>query len=152
MARSRQTTSTYAVTEEAIHKRVIQYLDSVLPPESLYHHSPNEGVRHVNYKLKLKAMGCQSGWPDLELFISPSNFLPGVQPAAIFLELKRKHGGNVSDNQKRIGANLQALGCYWTVARSVAQVHEFLSELIVLRNAAVAVAIIEAEQKGEGHE
>jgi len=149
MARSRRTTSTFAATEEAIHKRVIQYLDSVLPPESLYHHSPNEGVRHVNYKLKLKAMGFQSGWPDLELFLPADAFLPGVPAAPVFIELKRKRGGNVSDNQKRIGANLQALGCYWTVARSVEQVHEFLTGMVLLRNEAVAVAMIQSEREGE---
>ena len=149
MVRSRRTTSTYAATEEAIHKRVIQYLDSVLPPKSLYHHSPNEGTRHVNYKMKLKAMGFQSGWPDLELFLSPSEFLPGVPPAAIFIELKRKQGGRVSDNQQRIGDNLQAIGCYWAVCKSVCQVHEFLTTLVSLKNEAVAAAMIEAEQSGD---
>lgn len=147
MARSRPTTSTYAATEEAIHKRVVQYLDSVLPLKSLYHHSPNEGTRHVNYKMKLKSLGFQSGWPDLELFIDPCKFKPRANPAPIFIELKRKRGGNVSDNQKRIGANLLEIGCYWTIARSVEQVHEFLTPLVVLRNEAVAIAMIEAERE-----
>jgi|TARA_S200002703_G_scaffold19982_1_gene16243 hypothetical protein len=149
MVRSRQTTSTCVETEETLHKRVIQYLDSVLPPKSLYHHSPNEGNRHVNYKLKLKAMGFQSGWPDLELFLPPSEFLPGVPPAAVFIELKRKRGGRVSDNQQRIGDNLQALGCYWVVCKSVRQVHEFLATMVSLKNEAVAAAMIEAEESGD---
>lgn len=149
MVRSRRTTSTFAETEEAIHKRVIQYLDSVLPPKSLYHHSPNEGTRHVNYKMKLKAMGFQSGWPDLELYLPPSEFLPDVRPAAIFIELKRRKGGRVSDNQQRIGDNLKAIGHYWAVCKSVREVHEFLASLAVLKNGAVAAAMIEAEESGD---
>jgi hypothetical protein len=149
MAQSRRTTSTYAATEEALHKRVIQLLDSVLPLKSLYHHSPNEGTRHVNYKLKLRAMGFQSGWPDLELLLPPSEFLPGVTPAAVFIELKRKKGGRLSDNQKRIGDNLQELGCYWACCKTLREVHDFLGSLVNLRNGAVAAAMIEAEESGD---
>ena len=36
---------------------VVDWLDAALPRGAIYHHSPNEGRRHVNYHVKMKAMG-----------------------------------------------------------------------------------------------
>ena len=55
--------------EDDLQKYVIQWLEIALPDNSVYHHSPNEGVRHVAFRRKLKAMGMASGWPDIEIFV-----------------------------------------------------------------------------------
>ena len=50
--------------EDTLHKHIIQWLEIALPDNSVYHHSPNEGIRHIAFRKKLKAMGMVSGWPD----------------------------------------------------------------------------------------
>ena len=55
--------------EDDLQKHVIQWLEIALPDNSVYHHSPNEGVRHVAFRRRLKAMGMAAGWPDIELFV-----------------------------------------------------------------------------------
>ena len=62
-------TSTYAATEDELQKQVVEWLNVALPPGCVFHHSPNEGRRHVAFKRKLRQMGTQYGWPDLEIFV-----------------------------------------------------------------------------------
>ena len=58
----------YPVSEDDLQRQVILMLKIKLLPDTLYHHSPNEGVRKVQFKMKLKSMGTRFGWPDLEIF------------------------------------------------------------------------------------
>ena len=46
--------STYAETEDDLQKRVVEWLNVALPPGCVFHHSPNEGRRHVAFKRKLR--------------------------------------------------------------------------------------------------
>ena len=60
--------STYAESEDELQRNVSTWLDAVLPDGCVYHHSPNEGKRHISYINRLKKMGTKYGWPDLEVF------------------------------------------------------------------------------------
>ena len=42
------------ITEYQFQKLVVDWLDASLPKGCFYHHSPNEGKRHVNYMVKMK--------------------------------------------------------------------------------------------------
>ena len=94
-------------TEDQLQMRIGQWLDLALPPGAVWHHSPNEGNRHVAYKVKQKRMGTKPGWPDIEIFV------PG--------------------DQAMVRDKLELAGCFWQLCRSIDQVHEFLEGLIKLR-------------------
>lgn len=68
-------------------------------PLALYlHHSPNGGDRDKREAARFKAMGTQSGYPDLTLDIAKGGY-HGMR-----IELKRSDNDNESDNQvTRIG-------------------------------------------------
>jgi hypothetical protein len=125
-------TSIYAVTEDELQKQVVQWLHVALPPGCVFHHSPNEGRRHVAFKRKLKQMGTQYGWPDLEIFVPGDQSKHGIS-TSIFIELKRMKGGKLNANQEEMKARLLLAGCHWGLARSVEQVHEILEPLVKLK-------------------
>jgi hypothetical protein len=43
------------MTEDELQMHIVQWLDASLPMGSVVHHSPNEGKRHVAYKVRLKS-------------------------------------------------------------------------------------------------
>ena len=64
---------------------IVQWLDASLPMGSVVHHSPNEGRRHVAYKVRLKKLGMAAGWPDLEIYVPDAgwNYLSDKGPIMI---------------------------------------------------------------------
>ena len=124
-------TLSFVETEDQLHVRIGQWLDVVLPPGAIWHHSPNEGKRHVAYKVKQKKMGTKPGWPDIEIFV-PGDQTKVGNSISIFIEVKR-HGGKLSENQAIIRDKLELAGCFWQLCKSVEQVHEYLNGLIKLR-------------------
>ena len=122
-------TSISKETEDQLQKNVVQFLNLALPSGCVFHHSPNEGRRHVAFKHKLKQMGTQYGWPDLEIFV-PSDLAVHGMTTAIFIELKRPGGGKLNANQEEMRQRLILAGCHWALARSVEQVHEVLQQFI----------------------
>lgn len=121
-----------AETEEQLQKRVVDWLRVALPPGCVFHHSPNEGRRHISFKRKLSSMGTQYGWPDLEIFVPGDQARDGMS-TSVFIELKRPKGGKLNPNQEEMRARLLLAGCHWGLARSIEQVHEILDPIIKLR-------------------
>ena len=119
-------------TEDQLQIRVAQWLDLALPPGAVWHHSPNEGNRHVSYKVKQKRMGTKAGWPDIEIFVPGDQSKVGIS-ISIFIELKRPKGGKLSENQAMVRDKLELAGCFWQLCRSIDQVQEFLEGIIKLR-------------------
>tara|TARA_R110000772_G_scaffold240185_2_gene352361 strand:+ start:230 stop:619 length:390 start_codon:yes stop_codon:yes gene_type:complete len=119
-------------TEDQLQMRIGQWLDLALPPGAVWHHSPNEGNRHVAYKVKQKRMGTKAGWPDIEIFVPGDQSKVGIS-ISIFIELKRLKGGKLSENQAMVRDKLELAGCFWQLCRSIDQVHEFLEGIIKLR-------------------
>mgnify|MGYP003669924713 FL=1 len=118
-------------TEQEIHTSIVDWLQLALPAQSVVHHSPNEGRHHVAYRQKQKKMGMQTGWPDLELFVSDQSFISGTG-RPIFLEVKSKKG-RLRDTQIEILEQLRDLACHVCVVRSIDETEDFLSEIIKLR-------------------
>ena len=121
------------MTEDELQKYVVQWLDASLPMGSVYHHSPNEGIRNISYKMKLKALGTKWGWPDLELFVPDAGWQNIEAKGAIMLELKRPKGGRVSDTQKDIHERLRDAGVYVAVCKRIGQIEAYLNPLLKLR-------------------
>ena len=120
--------------EDELHAHIVQWLDLALPAGSIVHHSPNEGRRHVSYKLKMRRMGMKPGWPDLEVFVPQHGWKDPLQPGPIMLEVKRPKGGRMSDAQKDIHERLRDAGAYCLVVKRIAQVEALFAALVKLRN------------------
>lgn len=120
------------MTEDELQQQVAQWLELALPAGCVFHHSPNEGTRHVRFKMKLRNMGTKFGWPDLEIFVPADASRTGIS-SSIFIELKRLKGGRLNENQQKMRDALQDAGCHWGLARSLEQVEEILSPLVKLR-------------------
>ena len=118
-------------SEDTVHLRIARWLDLMLPPGSVWHHSPNEGNRHVSFKVKQKRMGTKAGWPDIEIFVPGDQTYCGVS-LSIFIEVKGRKG-QLTQSQREIRDRLEEAGVFWALCRSVDQVQEFLEELIKLR-------------------
>jgi len=124
-------TSTFSGTEDDLQRQVSSWLDVALPPGCVFHHSPNEGKRHINYINRLKQMGTKYGWPDLELFC-PSTATKSGNNEAIFIELKAKRGV-MNENQRRMRDQIIEAGFAWALCKSIEDVTEFLTPLVKLK-------------------
>ena len=118
-------------TEDDLQRQVVMWLDAVLLDGCVYHHSPNEGKRHVSFINRLKKMGTKYGWPDLELFCPGSATISGYNKA-IFIELKTRRGV-MNENQRRMRDQIITAGFAWGLCKSIDDVEEFLRPLIKLR-------------------
>ncbi len=110
-------TSTSNVTEDDLQRQVASWLDVALPDGCVYHHSPNEGKRHINYINRLKKMGTKYGWPDLELFC-PGTATKSGNNEAIFIALKAKRGV-MNENKTRMRDQLLDAGFSWALYKSI---------------------------------
>lgn len=70
-------------------------------------HVPNEGLKSINYNVKMKAQGLKSGAPDVIIFTPPPN-KPSKKGTAV--ELKRSNGGTLSKEQRQWLKDLDELG------------------------------------------
>ena len=127
-------TSIFPATEDELQKQVVRHLTAILPSDCFLHHSPNEGIRKVQFKMKLQTMGTQFGWPDLEIF-APDTATHNGLPQCLFIELKLAKG-KLSDKQISIRDQLLRAGFPWSLCRSVEDVETFLAEHIKLRTVA----------------
>jgi len=118
-------------SEDDLQRQVILMLKNRLLSNTLYHHSPNEGVRKVQFKMKLKSMGTRFGWPDLEIF-APAHETITSKNETLFVELKLNKG-KLSPNQVSIRDSLISAGFPWALCRSVEDVETFLAEHLKLR-------------------
>ncbi len=74
------------------------------PELKLLYHIPNEGLRSYRTGRELKAQGMKSGVPDICLPV------PRGKYAALYIELKRRKGGKVSDTQQEWISDLNKAG------------------------------------------
>ena len=118
-------------SEDDLQRQVILMLKNRLLSNTLYHHSPNEGMRKVQFKMKLKSMGTRFGWPDLEIF-APAHETITSKNETLFVELKLNKG-KLTPNQVSIRDSLISAGFPWALCRSVEEVETFLGEHLKLR-------------------
>lgn len=124
---------TSTLTEADLQKQVVDWLKIALPPGCVFHHSPNEGKRHVAFKKKLKTMGTQSGWPDLEIFIPGDQAVHSIS-TSVFIELKRPGGKpRMSGTQLEMAQRLILAGCHYGMAQSLGEVFDILDPLVRLK-------------------
>ena len=121
------------MTEDELQTYVVHWMQVSLPLGSVWHHSPNEGNRHVSYKLRLKKLGMAAGWPDLEIFVPENGWHDPADQGPIMIELKRPKGGSLTANQKEIQERLKCCGVYCVTAKRLGHVEAYLKPLVKLR-------------------
>lgn len=89
-------------------------------------HVPNGGSRHRVEAARLTGQGVKAGVPDLLIFRRPP-FRPEVRGVAI--ELKRRRGGRVSDEQRAWLTELAAEGWLAMTAHGWDEARAFLESL-----------------------
>ncbi|WP_336800339.1 VRR-NUC domain-containing protein [Kaistia sp. MMO-174] len=117
------------VSEDAIHRAVIQHLKFNAAPGVVYFHCPNGEARSDVTGSKLKGMGVRRGVADLCLV------LQGGQSA--FLELKSAKGRQ-SEHQKAFEEDVARSGARYAIATSIDQAVAILTEWGALGGGKVA--------------
>lgn len=109
--------------EEHVQRTVADWLDR---HGVRWFHPPNEGRHKAQYRRKLAALGLKPGVPDVMIVDPPPN-VPGAVGTAI--ELKRKQGGQVSQEQREWLEALEARGWYCAVCKGIDEALELLERL-----------------------
>lgn len=93
--RARSFSAAAAPSEHDEQVQFIRLVEVTFPPEvaALLFAIPNGGARHIKTARELKAEGVRSGVPDM-FFAYPRSGYSGL-----FIEMKRRHGGRVSEAQ-----------------------------------------------------
>lgn len=109
----RQTTplKTNQRSEKEISKAVVNFLETLKQTGRLTYYVNLEGARRdVRQQVAMKQQGARAGRPDIEIFANDNR--------VIFLELKRRAGGRLSEHQKKEIEELQTLGFECHVIRA----------------------------------
>ena len=101
---------TEAQEQEALF-RWAAYSRGKYPALELLYHIPNEGQRSGFTGYRMKLQGLRRGVPDICLPVPSGRF------AALYIELKRRKDGRVSEEQKGWIAALNRVGCRAVVCR-----------------------------------
>jgi len=88
----------------------------------MHHHSPNGGLRNAREGAKFKRMGVRAGWPDVHLPYARKGYY------SLFIEVKRKVGGQLTDSQKYCLEELNKLGHLAVVARGADEAIEIIKQ------------------------
>jgi hypothetical protein len=136
------------MTETQIQQWIVRWLEAALPAGSIWHHSPNEGRRHISFKKRLALMGTRWGWPDLEIFVPAHGFHKPDYAAPIFIEVKAGRRGRATSQQVKTQKSLQLSGCFVGEARSIEEAEAFLTPLIVLNLSGRARSIKQLQEAG----
>lgn len=97
------------------------------PELALLHHIANGGTRNPIEASHLKAQGVKAGVPDLCLPVARGQF------HGLYIELKRRQGGMVSDDQKKWIKTLREQGYVAEVCRGWEQAAEMITKYLELR-------------------
>lgn len=118
-------------TERQIQCAIASVLDKL---GVLWLHVPNEGKRDRIQGARLRAMGLKSGVPDI-LILEPAPNKPDVRGVAI--ELKRRKGGRLSENQTKWLESLRRRGFHAVVCKGYHAAIKELEELGFLKKKGV---------------
>jgi hypothetical protein len=99
-----------------------------------FHHSPNEGMHAVQYRVKQKALGVSKGFPDVMIFDKPAGewFVDGIGSmpfSGVAIELKRRKGGVTSPEQQQWLSALESRGWVVNVCKGADEAISFLEGL-----------------------
>lgn len=104
--------------------RWAQFNSGKYPELRLMYHIPNEGKRSVTTGRRMRLEGLRSGVPDICIPVARGGY------SALYVEMKRRKGGRVSDEQKRWLNDLNAAGNAAIVCRGWEEAAERIVEYL----------------------
>lgn len=119
----RMISPTEAQEQEALFKWAA-YSRAKYPALDLLYHIPNGGSRNPIEAARLKAQGVKKGVPDICLPV------PSHHYTALYIELKRRHGGRVSAEQREWLHELGKVGNLAVVARGAEEAITIIKEYL----------------------
>lgn len=108
-------------SEEAEQVAVIDYLRYRNIP---HWHTPNEGYRRPAYARKLKAQGVRAGVPDITIPLARCGY------NHLYIEMKRRKGGRVSQAQQEMLDLLNSLGSLAVVCNGAGEAIEVIQKYV----------------------
>lgn len=114
---------TEAQEQEALF-RWAQYSRAKYPELDMLFHIPNGGSRNPVEAAHLKAQGVKPGVPDICLPVPSGRF------TALYIELKRRQNGRVSDAQRGWIAALNRVGCQAVVCKGWDEAREVIEQYL----------------------
>lgn len=102
-----EASSDWQPTEEQEQAAVFQWvslMEQQIPELALLFHIPNGGLRSKSEAMRFKRTGVKAGVPDLFLPVARQGF------HGLFIEMKRKKGGRLSEDQSAWMAALYRQG------------------------------------------
>lgn len=100
--------------------RWAKYQERAIPELEMLIAMPNGGKRHIRVAQKLKAEGAKSGYPDILFDVSRGGYL------TLRIEMKKRDGGTVSENQEKWGKRLTKHGHLWRVCNGWDEARELI--------------------------
>lgn len=121
---------TYIPTESEEQQQIFQWAAYAIGrwPELKYlHHIPNGGARSKATSGKLKAEGVKPGVPDICLPV------PHGKYHGLYIELKRRKGGRLSDDQSEWLTALRGFGYFAVSCRGAQEAIEVIQRYVSLK-------------------
>ena len=87
----------YIPTESEEQQLLFEYcmrMRGTYPQLDMLAHTPNEGKRNISTGARLKREGLRKGFPDISLYH------PSLEYHGLMIELKRKKGSKITEEQK----------------------------------------------------
>lgn len=122
-----QKTAAQIPTESAEQQWIFRwatYAKAKHPCLALLYHIPNGGARHPATAARLKAEGVKAGVPDICLPVPRNGY------AGLYIELKRRKGGHLEDEQAEWLAALSAQGYAVAVCKGADAAIEVIEKYI----------------------
>jgi hypothetical protein len=110
------------MTEETIHRSIVQYLRAVLPHGWIVQHTANKPRSKVAGGIE-KSLGAIKGWPDIAIYGARQGYRDLWYPVVAFLEVKAPKG-RVTPEQSAVHDRLKAMGFLVAVVRSIDNVQD----------------------------
>lgn len=112
-------------TEHTEQAKLVGRLQSFYP-DALVFAVPNGGLRHKREAIRLKAEGVLPGVPDL-VIAEPRSVYHGL-----YVEMKRRKGGRLTEDQEKVHAQLRARGYAVMVGYGVDDVWDRIERYLAL--------------------
>ncbi len=110
--------------EQALHRAAVQYLDAVLPDNSVFWHTPSGGYRTRAEAAIFAGLGVMGGIPDILIL---------YRSKLIAVELKAPKG-RLTEKQKAMHVRLMLAGAIVTTVTSLDELENFLAQVIPLKS------------------
>ena len=122
-----------AISEDALHKQVADYLALALPEDACFTSTLNEGKRGWKYQKKLKDFRVMPGWPDITIIHRGRAYFIELKAPGRIVNGKVAGRGYLTTRQHDCVQRLLDCGARIDMARSIEEVNQILKHWRILK-------------------